>query len=382
MKITIICDVLGKANNGTVIATLNLIDSLKEKGHEVTVVSCDKSTQGKEDYYVVPCLNLGVVINKILEWNEVSLAKADKNILRAAIENADAVHLQLPFPLSWTAVKIATELNKPITASFHCQAENVTAHVGLMRNQWVNHWIYNQFYKRVYRYCDAIHYPTEFIKNIFAENTPIDKPAYVISNGVNDEFFEKREKNRISEKFTIVCSGRYSKEKAQWALIDAIGASKHREDIKVVFAGCGPCKKALQKRAKKRKVDCEFEFFSRAGLINLFHGADLYVHTALVEIEAIACMEAIACGLPAVICDSEQSATRFFAVDEKTLFEKNNSDDLRDKIDYFYENRDALEEYTQKYKTVSAGFSHRECMQRMEDMIVSTAAAKEGRKTL
>lgn len=46
-----------------------------------------------------------------------------------------------------------------ITASFHCQAENVTAHLGMMNNKLLNHWIYGQFYKKVYRYCDAIHYP-------------------------------------------------------------------------------------------------------------------------------------------------------------------------------------------------------------------------------
>ena len=38
MKIAIICDVLGKANNGTVIATINLINYLRDKGHTVYVV--------------------------------------------------------------------------------------------------------------------------------------------------------------------------------------------------------------------------------------------------------------------------------------------------------------------------------------------------------
>ena len=38
MKIAIICDVLGKENNGTTVAAMNLIRSLKAKGHEVRVV--------------------------------------------------------------------------------------------------------------------------------------------------------------------------------------------------------------------------------------------------------------------------------------------------------------------------------------------------------
>ena len=54
MKITIVCDVLGKENNGTTIAAMNLIRSLKEKGHEVKVVCNDKDKQNLEGYYVVP----------------------------------------------------------------------------------------------------------------------------------------------------------------------------------------------------------------------------------------------------------------------------------------------------------------------------------------
>ena len=58
MKITIVCDVLGKENNGTTIAAMNLIRSLKEKGHEVKVVCNDKDKKNLEGYYVVPELNL------------------------------------------------------------------------------------------------------------------------------------------------------------------------------------------------------------------------------------------------------------------------------------------------------------------------------------
>ena len=41
MNVTIVCEVLGKANNGTTVAALNLIRSLKEKGHNVKVICPD-----------------------------------------------------------------------------------------------------------------------------------------------------------------------------------------------------------------------------------------------------------------------------------------------------------------------------------------------------
>ena len=121
MNVTVICDVLGEPNNGTTIATLNFIRHLKSKGHRVTVVSSDKVTDGAENRYVVPTINLGP-FNAALKRNGVLLAKADKHILTKAIEEADAVHIQFPFALGAAGAKLAQKMHKPVTASFHCQA--------------------------------------------------------------------------------------------------------------------------------------------------------------------------------------------------------------------------------------------------------------------
>ena len=48
MKIALVCDVLGQENNGTTIAAMNLIRSLKAKGHDVTVVCPDEERQGED----------------------------------------------------------------------------------------------------------------------------------------------------------------------------------------------------------------------------------------------------------------------------------------------------------------------------------------------
>ena len=53
MKITIICDVLGDANNGTSVAAYNLINHLKSQGHDVTVVCCDADKKGEKGFRIV-----------------------------------------------------------------------------------------------------------------------------------------------------------------------------------------------------------------------------------------------------------------------------------------------------------------------------------------
>lgn len=372
MNITVICDVLGEKNNGTTLATTNLIDYLKKQGHNVTVVCPDEDKKGWDGYVIVPTLYLGKLAEWILKRNGVKLARAKKSVLTEAIKDADVVHIELPFLLGCKAVKIAKKLGKPVTASFHCQAENVTAHFLLMNSKLANLCVYKLFYKHLYRYCDEVHYPTAFIRDVF-EGATHKTNSNVISNGVNEEFFAPRAGKRVSDKFTIVCSGRLSKEKAQFQLIKAVGKSKYRNKIKVVFAGDGPFKNKLKKLALKNGVDADFNFFSREEIIDILHGADLYVHTATVEIEAIACLEAIVSGLVPVICNSPKSATVNFAIDDNNLFKMHDEKDLANKIDFWYEHEDLKREYKLKYADMANGFAHALCMDKMEKMIEKAA---------
>ena len=94
------------------------------------------------------------------------------------------------------------------------------------------------------------------------------------------------------------------------------------------------------------------------------------MHTAIIEIEAISCMEAIASGLVPVICNSERSATRFFALDDNNLFRKNDAEDLARKIDFWYEHPELKKQYSEKYANLRAEFSQEACMQRMEKMLL------------
>lgn len=371
MVITIICDVSGEANNGTTMATYNLIRFLAKNGHKLRVVSvCGYDVENVENYFVRP-FKAGPIVKNVLKRNGVVLARKDQKVIRRAIEGCDVVHLQLPFKLGKEALKIAKELNKPVTASFHCQAENITAHIGLMKCKTINDLIYKHFYKSVYRYCDIIHYPTQFIKDVFESTTGCKTPGLVISNGVKEAFFADVEKKRLSDKFTIICSGRYSKEKHQQTLLNAVWRSGYKDNIKIILAGSGPCKKRLEKLANKLGLDCHFNFYSQEELVRALHGSDLYVHTSVVEIEAISCTEAIVCGLVPVINDSPLSATRNFALTEDNLYKKNDADSLAQRIKDFYLNPLKTEEIRRQYEVMKDSFKQSECMKSMEEMLFS-----------
>ena len=371
MDITIVCDVLGEPNNGTTVATLNLIKFLRETGgHNVKVVSNDFENSGipEEDRFLLPTLSLGSIADRIIADNGVSLAKPDHDIFVAAMKDADVVHIQLPLLIGQNAIHVAKELNKPVTASFHCQAENVSAHVHLQNNELVSDAIYKEFWYGIYQYCDCIHYPTAFIQGVFEKAIRHKTNGYVISNGVNTIYTNKH-LSRENEKFTIACTGRFSKEKAQELLIKAVAKSKYRDKICIKFAGEGPLLSKYKKLSDKLKVDSDFTFYSRQALVDMLNKVNLYVHTAFIEIEAISCIEAICCGVVPVINNAHRSATKAFALDDKNLFRENSVRALTEKIDWWYEHPEELEKRRMEYEEMRHQFSQVECMRFMEIML-------------
>ena len=380
MNITVVCDVLGEPNNGTSVAAYNLINHLKSQGHNVTVVCCDADKKGESGFRIVPTLNLGPILNAALARNEVVPAKVDAAILEDAIKGADVVHLLMPFPLSWKAVKICEKYGIPMTSSFHVQAENFTCHIGLMKSGLATKEVYKYFYKKVYSHCALTHYPTEFIKEDFESNIKKHVPSMVISNGVSESFFEpapaeavNRQKAKNKDKFTIVVVGRYSSEKAQQVLIKAIAKSKYKDRIKLIMAGEGPKGKRYRRLAKRNGVDCEMRFIEHEELKEVLNAADLYVHTAYVELESIACLEAIVTGLVPIICNSKRSAARFFAQDDRCLYRKWDSEDLKNKIEYFMDNPDELSACKEKYRDQANVSRLTECMNKMEEMLTEAS---------
>lgn len=381
MIVTIVTDVLGKANNGTTIAAMHLIDFLREKGHTVRVLCPDGDKEGVMNYYIVPTINFGP-FQPIVDHNGVSLAKGDMMVVARAIHDADEVHIMMPFALGRKTARLCKIFGIPCSAGFHVQAENVTAHFfNWMGNTAINKAIYRNFWSGLYQYVDAIHYPTEFIRHEFESVIGHPTPGFVISNGV-DASFVHRDVARTPElqgKFVILCTGRLSKEKRQGLLIRAAKLSKYSDEIQLLFAGEGPRYEELQKLVRKTKLKNTpiFRFYKRGELVDAINMCDLYVHSSEIEIEAISCLEAISCGLVPVINDSKKSATRAFALDDKDLFKLDDVKDLAAKIDYWHDHPEEKAKRAEEYHQFCGQFAFDHCMELMERMIIETSKIKK-----
>jgi glycosyltransferase involved in cell wall biosynthesis len=379
MTVTVVSDVLGPENNGTTIAAMNLIRHLRGAGHTVRVLCSDQDKKGLADHYIVPNLNLGAPLNTYVKKVGVSLSKPEEKVIREALEGADAVHIMFPFLLAFKAAKMAKDMGLPITAGFHMQAQNFTSYIKMNWCAPANRAVYKIAWRHLYRYADAIHYPTEFIKNIFESEIKRSTNGYVISNGVHS-YVERRNLQKPTEfedKFVILTVGRYSREKAQDTLLKAVALSAHKENIQLILAGQGVKERYYRKLAKKLPNPPVFKLYGRNELIDELNRCDLYVHPAEMELEGISCLEAIACGKATVVSDSALSATKEFAVDESCIFRNRNPKDLARVIDHFIENSEARRACGEKYYASAHVYSQAECMQKMEEMIFEVRRAKQ-----
>lgn len=366
MKILLIIDQFDSANNGTTMSARRFAQTLSAHGNEVRVAACGRKGDNK---YVMPRIYFLPIAGAIIGSQGMRFAVADKKLLREAFEWADVAHFLMPLFLEHSALKLCEDMGVPHTAAFHVQPENITSTLGMKNNETVNKALYNGFRDSFYNRFKHIHCPSEFIASQLRAHGYTAK-LHVISNGISEQFhYTKAPKlDAFKDKKLIVTVGRYSSEKRQDILIDAISKCRHADEIQLVMAGKGPTRILLQMRAHKLKNRPMMQFFSGEMLRRIFSMSDLYVHAADVEIEAIACIEAFASGLVPVIANSPKSATPQFALDERSLFHANNSDALAEKIDYWLDNDDERRRMEHEYAKAGEKYHIDACVAKAEEM--------------
>ncbi len=379
MNLTIVCDVLGEETNGQTLAATNLIKYMS-RIHNVKVLCADQDKKGLPNYYVVPNLNLGP-FNLIVKKNNVTLARPKNDIVKKALEGADHVHIMLPFALGRRALRFAIQQNLPVTAGFHAQAENFSSHFRMHKSKLFNMAVYKNFYNGFYKYVDGVHFPTEFIRDDFEKTVKHKTNSFVISNGVNThltkKFVEKPEE--FKNKTVILSTGRYSVEKSQNVLINAVMYSKYKNKIQLVLAGQGPFENKFKRLAKKLPNYPIFKLYGRDEMQDVLNMCDIYVHPANFELEGIACLEAICAGKLVIVSDSPRSATKNFAVDSRCIFKHNNAKDLAKVIDYWMEHPEEKKICEDKYFANADKYNQDKCMEQMDKMFYKVMEQKKNK---
>lgn len=364
LVIAFVIDIYDGGKNGTSASARRTAEHLRSRGHQVHVISTGRP---EADKYLVPVKSIPIVSYVAARQNFI-FAQPVESTLREAFTGADIVHLFLPMPLEIEALRIAREMGIPCSAAFHLQPENITYNIQRDGNDTLVNLVYNHFNKNFYQAFSHIHCPSNFIAGQLCEHQYRAK-LHVISNGIPAAFQPPLSFNsRVHEKFHILSVGRLAPEKRHDLLIEAVNLSHYRQHIQLHFAGDGPCRKHLIKQGQSLPNPPTFGYYQQSELIELMQACDLYAHPSDVEIEAIACLEAIACGLVPVISDSKRSATSQFALDERSLFQADNAADLAVRIDYWLEHADERARMSREYAQSAKAYSLDKCTQKMEAM--------------
>ena len=339
MKVLFVINGYYTKGNGLSGSARRTVKKLKEAGINVKVLSARNSDPNGQGY---------------------EFSKTDKSVIREAVSWADVVHLEEPFFLQYETCKIAKELNKPLTGTYHLHPENLFASVGLDRVHFFNKRTMIIWRDYVFNNCKILQCPTENVKGRLLRYR--FKPELrVISNGlVMEDLLTKtdediKDTNINDAKYRIITIGRFSAEKDLTTLLKAMKYCRHSQDIRLIFAGRGPKKNKLERMAKRLvkrgilKYPPIFGFYTLKELQKLSCSVDLYIHCAYIEVEGLSCMEAIQVGIVPIIAKGRYTATSQFALTDMSTYLSKDPKDLADKIDYWLDHDELRKEEAKKY---------------------------------
>ena len=151
--------------------------------------------------------------------------------------------------------------------------------------------------------------------------------------------FALKSQKSLKTNSSLLCLAAIQLRKKQILLLKAALMSKHKKEIQIVLAGSGPKEKKLKKWINRHMKEnpAILRTYKHEEVNQILGCADLYVHTSLIEIEAISCLEALSCGLVPVISNSPRSATSRFALRPESSFNYCSARDLAKKIDWWIE---------------------------------------------
>ena len=383
MRILLSASDFTNATNGLARSARDFSAGLRARGHEVRVISYGDSSH--VDY---PLQRLSIpFFDRYISAEDFNIARPDRSIFEAALRWAQILYVEDPLPANAQLVRMARHLEVPIVGSFHVYPENFLAPFPALNKPLFNRILYSLFDYSVYSYCDAIHAPTEAVKerlqaagyqsSISAFSNGLPSASIRTEKSINREAVkvtDSRSRNArdASSRFTLVSTGRLVPEKNHQVLLEALAYSRHSDNIDLYLAGSGPLERDLHKLAAPLAAQIHIGFIPHNEVIALLDRADIYVHCALVEIEGLAALEAMARGCMPIIARSEQSSTWRYSLDRRNVFNALNPRQLAALIDYWLEHPLQRTELSNRYNSLAHRLDMRHSIDAIEGLLLQT----------
>lgn len=343
MRIVIVTDQYPPMVGGVPTVTRQLAADLAERGHQVWVVA---PSYGSRDSYRIE-QKVRVYRFSSFEWptyEDLRIAFLPFLPLRKLLKKADpdVIHIHSPIVLGNVAQILAGGLRKPVVATNHYLPMNMA--LALSNDRVFGKPFNNVTYSYLVHFCNRCEYvtaPTMTALNLLYEHG-LRAPARAISNGIDlthfcpgprDEALRKR-LNLPADCPLIISVNRLSPEKRIDVLIEAVG--KMRAPAHLAIASTGPAEAELRARVDELQLQDRVSFLgfiSDIDLVPLYRLADIFGIASEADLQSLATMNALACGLPVVATDSYALPELVHHEQNGFLFQPGNSAEMASYLD-------------------------------------------------
>lgn len=408
LKLLFVINNLYTRGNGLSASARRTITLLRERGHDVRVLSSGSAEQAQACDFTAPEFALPArrfpLADAIISAQGYAFAKPKRKVIKQAVDWADVVHLEEPFGLQARTAHAAKHAGKPVLATYHIHPENITATIHLDGLWPLNALLLASWRRRIYALAQVVQCPSDSVHQRLQRWGLGDK-LVTISNGVGlapskpaagtkTEYCAPggrqvetkqtpwKAQPEGEQVYRLLVVGRFSREKDQATILKAMRHSRYASQIQLVFAGRGPTEKSLRRAASRLVRDGvlkhapSFNFFDAAGLDTQAEQADLYIHAAFIEVEGLSCLEVLRHGVVPVIAHSPLTATSQFALDAHSRFKARDPKALARAIDYWLSDNDRRQTEAQKYLNIGAHYDINDCVSRLELVYRKLASGK------
>lgn len=307
MKVLITTDWYEPVINGVVTSVMNLSRKLRERGHEVKILTLSRTCHSYIEGDVIYAGSIGM--GCIYPQARVKIPTVAGDYMEMLLDwKPDIVHSQCEFSTFFLAKKIASELHIPIVHTYHTVYEDYT-HYFSPQKAWGRN-IVQLMTRKLANAVETLIAPSDKIRKIL-EGYQVSCPVEVIPSGISLEKYQAckeedwREKIRAQlgipqDALVLVYVGRMAKEKNIEELLE-YQQEAEKYGVILLLVGDGPHLPELKKKAEELKVT-EHVIFT--GMIapeevgHYYQAGDLFVSASISETQGMTYAEALAGGIP------------------------------------------------------------------------------------
>ena len=307
MKVLITTDWYEPVINGVVTSVMNLSRKLRERGHEVKILTLSRTCHSYIEGDVIYEGSIGM--GCIYPQARVKIPTVAGDYMEMLLDwKPDIVHSQCEFSTFFLAKKIASELHIPIVHTYHTVYEDYT-HYFSPQKAWGRN-IVQLMTRKLANAVETLIAPSDKIRKIL-EGYQVSCPVEVIPSGISLEKYQAckeedwREKIRAQlgipqDALVLVYVGRMAKEKNIEELLE-YQQEAEKYGVILLLVGDGPHLPELKKKAEELKVT-EHVIFT--GMIapeevgHYYQAGDLFVSASTSETQGMTYAEALAGGIP------------------------------------------------------------------------------------